>query len=796
MTLRARGRPFPSSHPVDWPRRIMLWGALGIVAAWVHLAQFSAPLQWDSHIFMVVAQQIRRGLLPYRDLWELKPPGTFYYLAAVLTVLPEAMWSVRLVDWLVYLVGAVCFYRICRSEVGIPLALIGTTAWIYFSHHPVFDVGGVYTEGYASICAIMAVAAAVRYAQTGALRMAGLSGVAIACAGLFKHPGIAALAPAVIIMSRRPRFAAALLVWIGLALPIGLTVAYFWSQGALDDFLACNVWALETHGGLKRGVTRELIETRLVQLWEQSTKQLVPFPFLVGALALGVPICLLRPTFLRWGTLAWVVLDFAGVAAQRNYYPHHFILTFASTCLLGTLGLGWLLQSRPNERRFLKYPRAAVAVALLWWALPSAARGFMERQEPVRKQLEVLLSGPGAWQKGTAGRFEEEVGGHIRQRTQPQDRIHVQGWGATTLGIYWEAERRVSTRFFYEAPFPIDTRRELVELKENRPEYIVVASEPPYLFLTEWLAADYSLEVVKWHDYPAKIFVRTKDRSFSDGIGFGVTHRPELNAFALSDTRSDAEPLRVLPEPRRGWWTSPTLRIQNDDGVVAVDWNPRDDLAYNGSGRGMATVEALSRDPDNLAKVLLGAATQRGRWSAWWRQETIPITVNLGFTAVIDRVTLTAAYKDKAEANCDPPEMSSSVTASDPGSFSPLTGTWTVEEPGVRTLHFTPRRAAGVRVLGTPASCDFGFGLNRVRVAAAGMGVKVRYRTGDTPDLSAVPWQPVADDTTQLKIPGAHFIQMQYELWSNYAGAGPLLHHAQIGRVRYAPGVVAVATVH
>src|SRR5262245_60988113 len=93
--------------------------ALASVTLWVHLAQFGSPLEWDSHIFVVMAtQMLHHGLLPYRDLFELKPPGIFYYLAGVFTLLPEALWSVRIVDFVLY-VGAGCaFYRICRDETN------------------------------------------------------------------------------------------------------------------------------------------------------------------------------------------------------------------------------------------------------------------------------------------------------------------------------------------------------------------------------------------------------------------------------------------------------------------------------------------------------------------------------------------------------------------------------------------------------------------------------------------------------------------------------------------------------
>src|SRR6185436_19057743 len=125
-----------------------------------------------------------------------------------------------------------------------------------------------------------------------------------------------------------------------------------------------------------------------------------------------------------------------------------------------------------------------------------------------------------------------------------------------------------------------------------------------------WLASEYSLEAVKWHDYPARIFARTKERPFTDGLPVGVTPAPNVAGLTLSDTQVPQDSLQMLPAPRRGVWTAPSLRIMSDDGTLTVDWNPRDDLAFNVDGHGLATVEALSRDPANQAKVLLGQVTQ------------------------------------------------------------------------------------------------------------------------------------------------------------------------------------------
>jgi hypothetical protein len=122
-----------------------------------------------------------------------------------------------------------------------------------------------------------------------------------------------------------------------------------------------------------------------------------------------------------------------------------------------------------------------------------------------------------------------------------------------------------------------------------------------------------------------------------------------------------------------------------------------------------------------------------------------------------------------------------------------IEGTWRIEEKGSRTFRFAPRLADGIRILGSPTACDFSYGLTRIRVGASGMGIRVRYRTGLTPDLETAPWRDVDDDATQLKIPGVRFVQMQYELWSNYAEAAPVLHHAHIGRVRFTADAAALA---
>jgi hypothetical protein len=229
------------------------------------------------------------------------------------------------------------------------------------------------------------------------------------------------------------------LLFAGALLPIALVVAFFWSRGALADFLECNVWALVVHGKFGK-VDETFIVDRLRALAPQSWTMLEPFPVLTLSLLLGVPIALLRPSWLRVATLLWVVVDFAGVAAQRQFAQHHFILTFPSTCLLGTLAVAWLVQPRLTDPWYLRGPRVAVCILALAYAAPELHRIWVQRWPVVREHWGMLWAGPRAWPRFPARAFEIGIGEYVRERTEPTDLIHVQGYGPSLLGIYWAAD--------------------------------------------------------------------------------------------------------------------------------------------------------------------------------------------------------------------------------------------------------------------------------------------------------------------------------------------------------------------
>lgn len=762
---------------------------LTLVTLWVHLAELGADLQWDSHIFMIIAKQMRYGLLPYRDLWELKPPAMFYYLRGIFTVLPEALWSVRFVDFAVYTGAGLAFYRLCRREVGRLLALAGTAAWLFVAHHTKFNMGGLYTEEYAAINGIIAVACAAAYARSGRSRWALASGVAVATAALFKHPGAAALIPSAVLIAQRPTLRAYALLLCGFATPLVLVVAYFWSHGALTEFLECNFWALLVHGRMHEGVDYALVSARLRDLVIAAATELEGFPFLFVALGVATPFVLLAPSWLRVAALLWVALDFLGVAAQRQFANHHFILTFPSTCLIGTLTAGWLLEPRPRDRWFVTLARAGLRIAMLWVALPAVHGAWQQRLPVVSAQWRVLWTGPNAWPHSPArAQREEAVGHYVRDRTAQDERVHVQGFAPSLLGIYWATDRRVATRYFYEPPYPLDPALVLAELRQNRPAYVVVGTHPTFHFILPWLMEDYTLETGNWQEYRKDIWVRSECAGFSAGEIAGLVEASTLGGLVLPPALSAGTGLAAKsPEPRRGVWTSPVVPAHSDGGRVFVDWSPRADLLWNRSGRSFPQASATLAGIDNDVGAVLGRPTKRGYWTVWPHREPHAVTVQFGFPVLLEQVEMIPndlRYGDPA--GCSQPVIQSMSTDATPA-FQVLDGAWEKSIPfGVRTLRpATPVLAAGLRVIVTPQSCGGEGGIRRIRARSAVVGIAVRYRTGADPTLAAQPWRSLEDKDEQLWVTTERYVQVQYELWSTHSELTPVLRTAQVGRLRF-----------
>lgn len=451
------------------------------------LPLLSYPFGRDQGAFACVADIIAQGGVPYRDAWEMKPPGIFYLFRASFALFGRSMLAPRLLDLLWTLATAAAIWALGRRLLSTWAGAAGAFLFLarYMAGQSYWNT--TQCEGFASLPLTLAAIALVAAERRRSFRLACGCGALIAAAVLLKFTlGMFLALPLVAMLTAqgeaaRQRLARAAGYLLAFVIPLGAAAALLRHAGALDAmFEIVFVWNAR-YAALKsptddfaREIGRFLI----------GGPQPLLFPIallaLMGAADLG-----LRSKGGRARLLlpAWALSMIAPVWIQGKYYTYHWLPVLPPLALLAGQGMRaiWLSLRRAAP------PRAAAAlycvlVVSLCAAVGSAYWGSVKY--PVRYALgkippDVFVRG---FERRGLGAFslraDQEVAGFIRDHTPPDAPIFV--WGFEPL-IYHLADRRPASRFIYTVPLvtawsPQEWRRELTrDLEDESPRYIIVA---------------------------------------------------------------------------------------------------------------------------------------------------------------------------------------------------------------------------------------------------------------------------------------------------------------------------------
>ena len=103
--------------------RAWLYGGLGLVFLRA-LPNLRYPIWEDQATFCVIGQGLLHGKLPYRDLWDIKPPGIYYVYALIVKIFGPVMWCLGVVDILWLLIISCCIFYFARRYLGAPAAAL------------------------------------------------------------------------------------------------------------------------------------------------------------------------------------------------------------------------------------------------------------------------------------------------------------------------------------------------------------------------------------------------------------------------------------------------------------------------------------------------------------------------------------------------------------------------------------------------------------------------------------------------------------------------------------------------
>ena len=215
----------------------------------------------DSGVFLYTGWRILNGNIPYRDIWDHKPPLIYFVDALGIALTPDSLWGVWLLQVIVIFFTLFFIYKLLDREFGIYAALAGAVT-LTSGLLTILEKGNV-TEEYAlvfqALCFWLFVSAWKRdFPLRSSFWIGVLGGLAFnfkqTTIGLWITYGLFLLA--IRIVQRKFPWKDGLSLLAGWAVPSVILILYLASQGALTDFweqaYLYNFVYIGKHEGIRR----------------------------------------------------------------------------------------------------------------------------------------------------------------------------------------------------------------------------------------------------------------------------------------------------------------------------------------------------------------------------------------------------------------------------------------------------------------------------------------------------------------------------------------------------------------
>jgi hypothetical protein len=322
-------------------------------AALLLLPSLLYPFGRDQGVFTDVAQVLLRGGVPYRDVWDIKPPGIYALYTAIVGLFGPRIVAIRAVDLALQAATAAALYMLGRTLLGSGPAALGAL-WYAALYLRCGYWGMAQAEGFANLPTLLALL--LWLAGWRARRPTWMlsAGILAGSAALLKFPAVlpCAAAPAFAALCElrgkrrfRPLLAGVLLMAAGAALPVLVTILLMRMTGAWDAYLDIQrgFVAPYTHIAYGRATwwTRGWSDT-----WGFAKASAVPCVLAaVGALTVARAAGPAERSVLFW----WLAAAWVAVWSQGKFFQYHWIPVLMPLGMLAGAGL-WAVVEAMSAR--------------------------------------------------------------------------------------------------------------------------------------------------------------------------------------------------------------------------------------------------------------------------------------------------------------------------------------------------------------------------------------------------------------------------------------------------------------
>ena len=453
----------------------------------------------DSGVFLYIGWRILNGELPYRDVWDHKPPIIFYLNALGLAISNNSRWGVWFIECIGLFIAAFIGFRLMKKTFGILPAVFSLLIWLLTLN--ILIRGGNFTEEYA-LPAQFAALWLISNANGRNFRdrhwfLIGLLG---AIAFFTKQTTVGIWIATIFYFTiqrstagQLKRWLHELLIIIMGALPICIgIVVFFYVQGGLSQFWS----AAFKYNFIYPSAIGFLPKIKYIAASGITNLALVPTAIFYFSI-LGYFVGLILILFKKTATSEWLPLLPVGLIALpielilvsisgRNY-THYYISMLPTLSLFVGL-MFWMFLSQLSTYSVSTPAKYVFFIGVTGIILLSSFRDYHAQVS--------------AYSKAN----DDTVINYIKSVTTPDD--YVLFWGAESVDNYL-TQRRSPTRFVYQ--FPLYQQRYtneqmiaefLEEVIRNHPSLIIDTKNvltPMYRFMIQTPAINTDIAYIQSH---------------------------------------------------------------------------------------------------------------------------------------------------------------------------------------------------------------------------------------------------------------------------------------------------------
>lgn len=107
---------------------------------------FNLPYERDEGEYAYIAQSYKEGLLPYRDIFDQKPPIIFFIFYISELINPGGVWGPRILSFIATFISAVIVYLIGKKQFGEKVGIVSMWFFYILLNFPAFYPFSANTE--------------------------------------------------------------------------------------------------------------------------------------------------------------------------------------------------------------------------------------------------------------------------------------------------------------------------------------------------------------------------------------------------------------------------------------------------------------------------------------------------------------------------------------------------------------------------------------------------------------------------------------------------------------------------